>query len=93
MTPWISLAISSGASLVLIGIAWGTIRAEVKQNALQLRDATEGMKDQIEEIKQTKASNERMEAFGDRLDRFEESLNEKIDEIKESLKDLQRRGS
>lgn len=93
MTPWISLAISSGSSLLLIGIAWGTLRSEVKQNALQLKDMTEGIKEQIDEIKRTKASNEKMEAFGDRIDRFEESLNEKIDEIKEALKDLQRRGS
>ena len=54
---------------------------------------TEGIKEQIDEIKRTKASNEKMEAFGDRIDRFEESLNEKIDEIKEALRDLQRRGS
>ena len=85
MTPWISLMASSCASLVFIGIAWGTLRSEVKQNALQLKDSSESIKDQMDEIKRTKASNERMNAFEDRIDRFEESLNEKIESFHRRL--------
>lgn len=92
MTPWISLIVSSGASLVLIGIAFGTLRSRCEQNSLHLRDITESVKDQIDEIKSTKASTERMNAFEDRIDRFEESLNKKIEELKESIRDLSRGG-
>lgn len=91
MTPWISFAVSSGATLVLVGIAFGTLRTRCEQNSILVRELTEHMKDQVDEIKRTKASSERMDAYQDRLDRFEESLNQKIDELKESIKELSRR--
>lgn len=90
MTPWISLLLSAGTSLVVMGVAFGTLSSRSKQNSLLIREISEHMKEQIDEIKTTKASTERMNAFEDRIDRFEESLNKKIEELKESIKDLSR---
>ena len=91
MTPWIALIISGATTLVLVGVSFGAMRARSEQNSLLIRELTDHMKDQVDEIKNTKASTERMNAFEDRIDRFEESLNKKIEELKESIKDLSRR--
>jgi len=91
MTPWIALIISAATTLVLVGVSFGTMRARSEQNSLLIRELADHMKDQVDEIKSTKASTERMNAFEDRIDRFEESLNKKIEELKESIKDLSRR--
>ena len=90
MTPWISLVVSASATFVLVGIAFGALRTRCEQNSVLVKELSEHVRDQVSEIKQTKASTERMDAYQDRLDRFEESLNKKIDEIKEALKELSR---
>lgn len=90
MTPWISLFISAGSSLLLIGAAYGSLLARSKQNTHLVKELADHTKEQIQEIKQTKASTERMDAIADRIDRMEESVNQKLEEIKESIKELSR---
>ena len=92
MTPWISLLISAGNSLVFVGVVFGTLSSRSKQNSIFIRELSEHMKEHIDEIKRTKASTERMDAFEDRIDRFEENLNKKMEELKDSIKELSRRG-
>jgi len=100
MTPWITLAGSIATTLVLVGIAFGKLRQQVDTlHALNVElkesisDLKSSMKTELEDIKDKKASLEKVEYLDHRLDRFEGYLREKIDDIKDLIRSANRPNS
>ena len=103
MSPWVALAISSGTTLVGVGIVFGMLRARAENNSMLIRELREyvvtqtanlreEIRDGLDEVKATRATVERVDAIVDRFDRFEEdlrlNLQEKFDDLKEAVRDL-----
>ena len=92
MDAWLTVLISGATTLVGVGIVFGMLRARSENNSILIRELREYVMTQVQDVKTTRATVERVDAIVDRFDRFEtdlkQNLQEKFDDMRDAIKDL-----
>jgi predicted nuclease with TOPRIM domain len=74
-----SLLISIGSTVLFVGIAWGHSQAQIRS-----------LKERIDEMREEKASLEKLEGFEERIGDKLEALEKRIEEMREDLQFLKK---
>jgi len=92
MDAWLTVLISGATTLIGVGIVFGMLRARSENNSILIKELREYVVTQIQDVKTTRATVERVDSIVDRFDRFEkdlkENLQEKFDDMRDAIKDL-----
>ncbi len=89
---WVTIAISIFSSVFGFGVCYQAVKSKTETNASQIKDLREYVMGQVQDVKTTRATVERVDAIVDRFDRFEadlkQNLQERFDDMKDAIKDL-----
>jgi archaellum component FlaC len=74
-----SMMLSIGSSVLFVGIAWGHTQAQLRS-----------IKERLEEVKDEKASLEKLEGFEERIGDKLETIENRINELREDIQEIKK---
>lgn len=100
---WVTIAISILSTMFFVGVCYQALKSKTETNAAQIRDLKgltmshveaikESFREDLDEVKSTRATTEKVENVIDRINRLEGGLKtdfqEKWQDLKEMIRDL-----